>query len=350
MTSLETKSLLFAHFANKTTPLQQRMIEEWLKDEANQERFYVWLVEWENQLPVYQPELEAPLQQFVAHMSASQVADNEQDTRESEPEETPVVTLNPTRFWWMAVAASVLVIIALGGWFNRNRVLYQTYQTAYGETRTLQLSDGSTVTLNAHSSLRVPRFGFGRMRPGRAAFGDRSREVQLVGEAYFSIQHKVDNQKFVVKTANGFDVIVHGTEFTVSTRMHRANVMLRKGKVQVDYGVGKTRKQLMLRPGDLVTLNQPDRPQLRHRVSAQPYSAWTEHRFVFDNMTLAEFGQLLTDNYGLRVEIPDSSTAKRTLVGSFQANNADELLQTVSELFDLTVTRQADTVLLEARN
>ncbi len=339
MTSSETKSLLFAHFANKTTPLQQRMIEEWLKDEANQERFYSWLVEWENQLPVYQPELEAPLQRFVAHMEKNQLADNEYNVPDTALEETPVVPIARTRVWWMGVAASVLVMLALGGWFNRNRILYQTHQTAYGETRTLQLADGSTVTLNANSVLRVPRF----------AFGNRSREVQLQGEGYFAVRHRADNQKFVVKTANGFDVIVHGTEFTVSTRTHRANVMLRKGKVQVDYGVGNARKQLMLRPGDLVTLNQPDQPQLRHRVSAQPYSAWTEHRFVFDNMTLAEFGQLLTDNYGLRVEIPDSSTAKRTLVGSFQANNADELLQTVSELFDLSVVRQADTVLLKER-
>lgn len=355
MTSSETKSLLFAHFANKTTPLQQRMIKEWLKDEANQERFYVWLVEWENQLPVYQPELEAPLQRFVAHMKNSQVADSEINAHNTESEETLIVPLTSTRFRWMAVAASVLVIIALGGWFNRNRVLYQTYQTAYGETRTLHLSDGSTVTLNANSTLRVPRFGFGQTRLGwaglrSAGFGNRSREVRLVGEGYFAVRHQTDNQKFVVKTANGFDVIVHGTEFTVSTRTHRANVMLRKGKVQVDYGVGKARKQLMLQPGDLVTLNQPNRPQLRHRVSAQPYSAWTEHRFVFDNMTLAEFGQLLTDNYGLHVEIPDKNTAQRTLVGSFQANNADELLQTVSELFDLTVVRQADTVSLKERD
>ena len=347
----ETKSLLFAHFANKTTPLQQRMIEEWLKDEANQERFYSWLVEWENQLPVYQPELEAPLQRFAAHIATSQLAENELSAAITvEPQEATVMPMNSTRFWWVAVAASVLVIIGLGGWFNRNRILYQTHQTAYGETRTLQLSDGSTVTLNAHSSLRVPRFGFGRAGLRSAAFGKRSREVQLVGEGYFAVQHRADNQKFVVKTANGFDVIVHGTEFTVSTRTHRANVMLKKGKVQVDYGVGKARKQLMLRPGDLVTLNQPDRPQLRHRVAAQPYSAWTEHRFVFDNMTLAEFGQLLTDNYGLRVEIPDKNTAQRTLVGSFRANNADELLQTVSELFDLTVSRKADTVLLEERD
>jgi transmembrane sensor len=339
MTSSETKSLLFAHFANKTTPLQQRMIEEWLKDEANQERFYSWLVEWENQLPVYQPELEAPLRRFVAHMETIQPFDNESIENNEEPEEVPVVALQSRRFRWMAVAASVLVMLALGGWFNRNRILYETYQTAYGETRTVQLSDGSTVTLNAHSSLRVPRFGF----------GDQSREVRLIGEGYFAVRHRADNQKFVVKTANGFDVIVHGTEFTVSTRMHRANVMLRKGKVQVDYGVGNVRKQLMLQPGDLVTLNRPDQPQLRHRVSAQPYSAWTEHRFVFDNMTLAEFGQLLTDNYGLRVQISDKNTAQRTLVGSFQANTADELLQTVSELFDLTVTRQANTVLLEER-
>ncbi len=346
MTLPETKLLLFAHFANKTTPLQQRMINEWLKDEANQERFYGWLVEWENQFPVCQPDIEAPLQRFVAHMANNQIVDRELNTLTTSPEEVPVMGLSSTRFWRMAVAASVLIIMVLGSWFNRNRVLYETHQTAYGETRTFQLADGSTVTLNANSTLYVPRFGFGRAGLHSVAFGKRSREVRLVGESYFAVRHQPDNQKFVVKTASGFDVIVHGTEFTVSTRTHRASVMLSKGKVQVDYNVGRIRKQLMLQPGDLVTLNQTGQPKVRHRVLALPYSAWTDHRFVFDNMTLREFGQLLTDTYGLHVEIPNEKTAQRTLVGSFKANTADELLQIISEIFNLTITRRDNKVYL----
>ena len=221
---------------------------------------------------------------------------------------------------------------------SRATFCIKTYQTTYGETTTLHLPDGSLVTLNANSALRLPRFGF----------GNHSREVHLAGEAYFSVHHLPDNQKFIVKTIRGFDVVVHGTEFNVSTYTHRTNVVLSSGQVQIDYSVGNTRKQLMLEPGDLVNFNQPGVPQLTRHVQPQVYSAWTEHRFVFNDMTLLAFGQLLTDTYGLRVEIADS-LARRTLVGSFQANSVDELLQIVAELMNIHVVRQTNTVLLNER-
>ncbi|MBD2699585.1 FecR domain-containing protein [Spirosoma sp. BT702] len=336
MTPADHKALLFAHFANKTTPLQCRMIDEWLKDEANQERYYAWLVEWENQLPIYQPELETPLARFENHMKTHSVEGVQEPA--AEVTEISIETASRANFGWMA-AAAVFVLLALGGWLNRSRLFYQTYQTAYGETRTIRLTDGSTVTLNAHSSLRVPRFGF----------GIRSREVDLSGEAFFAMQHRADDQKFIVQTPNGFNVIVHGTEFNVSARTHRANVMLHKGSIQMDYALGNTRQQLMLKPGDVVTMNRHSHPQLRHHVWTQPYLAWKDHRFIFDHMTLTDFGQLVTDTYGLRVEIASPTLARRTLVGSLQATSVDELLQTVSELFDLSVVRQANSVILKEK-
>ena len=335
MTLSDAKPLLFAHFANKTTPLQRRIIEEWLSDEINQEQFYAWLVEWENQLPIYQPETEEPLQRFSAYMTSSR--ETEVNSKVSITEEESPVRSIWSRFQLMA-AASILVLLTLTGWVNRDWILYRSYRTAYGETKTINLPDGSAVTLNAHSTLRLPRFDF----------GNQSREVQLAGEAFFSVQHQTDNQKFIVRTGNGFDVVVHGTEFNVSTYAHRANVMLSRGQVQVNYAVGATQKQLMLEPGDLVSLNQPGAPKLTRHVPPQVYSAWKEHRFVFNDMTLLEFGQLLTDTYGLRVAVPES-LARRTLVGSFQADSADELLQIVSELLNLNVVRQTNSILLSER-
>ncbi len=333
MTPAEAKPLLMAHFANQTNPLQRRVIAEWLQDDAHQELFYAWLVEWENQLPVYQPDTDSALNRFSAHMRAGAAAARQTQPSEVRPADYPFWN----RFRLMA-AASVLLLLALTGWFGWERMLYQTYQTAYGQTRSIRLSDGSTVMLNANSTLWLPRFGF----------GSRSREVRLTGEAFFSVRHQPDNQPFVVRTAGGFNVIVHGTEFNVSTYAHRANVMLRTGQVQIDYPAGNTRKQLMLQPGDLVNLTRPGQPRLTHHVQPQVYSAWTENRFVFDDMTLLEFGQLLTDTYGLTVEMPESLT-RRTLVGSFQANSADELVQIVAELLDLSVSRNADSVVLEER-
>lgn len=333
MNSSIDKRLLFEHFANKTTPLQKRQIEEWLRLEANQERFYAWLVEWENQSPLYQPDLEAPLQRFIQHTQTTPSALLVSETNDVQPD--PIPLRSGAWFRWMA-AASVLILLASVGWLKRDAILNQTYQTAYGETQIINLPDGSQVNLASNSSLRAPRFGF----------GDQTREVLLTGEASFEVTHLATNQTFVVKTKKGFDVVVHGTEFTVNTSAYRANVMLRKGKVQVNYTRGKAPKQFMLKPGDLVVLDQPERLQVQHHVEPQVYAKWKEQRFTFDNMTLRDFGKLLAETYNVQVEIPDSTLASRTLVGSFRAENANELLHTVSELFSLKIIHQDDKVLL----
>ncbi|MBB5286392.1 ferric-dicitrate binding protein FerR (iron transport regulator) [Rhabdobacter roseus] len=315
-----TKHMLFNHFSGQSTPMQKRLIEEWLRNETNQEHFYQWLVEWEQQYPQYLPELDEPVEKYVEYMQRGQSGTS---TPATEPE---VPELRRSWLPWL-VAASIVVFVGIFGWHNQAKLLYQTYETAYGETRSFQLTDGSRVTLNANSSLRVPRFGFGKS----------TREVVLDGEAEFSVTHTADNQKFIVKTNKQFDVVVLGTEFTVFARPRGAKVVLNKGKVQLRYQEGPTSKEVMMKPGDLVTIDE--RHQLKQEVTEQPqkHSAWKEHRFEFDDTSLQEFTQVLYENYGLRVRIEDETLARRTLVGSFRADNAQELLTIVSELFNLKV-------------
>ena len=115
-------------------------------------------------------------------------------------------------------------------YFSKKLFCIPRYKTAFGETRTVTLTDGSQVTLNANSSLRVPRFGFGK----------RTRDVTLLGEADFSIKHLPDDQRFVVQTDKNFEVVVLGTEFLVNTREKGTKVVLNKGKVRLLYQEGRT--------------------------------------------------------------------------------------------------------------
>jgi len=80
---------------------------------------------------------------------------------------------------WNWVAAACVSLIALAGalwWYDQQPV---TISTAFGETRTIRLPDGSHVTLNAHSTLSYPR----HWDSGQA------RQVWLQGEAFFWVSH-----------------------------------------------------------------------------------------------------------------------------------------------------------------
>jgi len=318
------KDFIFNYFSGKTSALQKQMVDEWVKKPANEAVFYQWLMEFEYQHPQYIADVPKAISHFQSF--ADQFDENPTSLPYKNRFQSPV----RRPLWAWLVAASLLTGLLLGGWVFRNNFIYQTYTTSFGETESLILSDQTQVTLNANSSLRVPRFGF----------GIKTREVFLAGEAQFSVTHQSNNQRFLVKTNNGLDVIVWGTKFTVFARQRGAKVVLNEGKVELRYHEGKKRKQLMMKPGDLVSFDQTNKPKQEVTKQPEKYTAWTEHRFVFDDTTLEEFAHIMEENYGIEVIIDDKNLAQRTLVGSFRADNADELLEIVTEIFDVKMKKQ----------
>ena len=108
--------------------------------------------------------------------------------------ENRLLALFPMR--WLAVAA-VLIIGVIGArmWFAP-----VTLTVPYGETASIQLSDGSMVELNSGSTIKYAR-----------SFGDE-RRVSLQGEAFFDVEK--ETRPFIVETFNG-SVRVLGTTFNV---------------------------------------------------------------------------------------------------------------------------------------
>ncbi|MBD2753551.1 FecR family protein [Spirosoma validum] len=328
------KDLIFSHFSRKTSPLQREFIARWLKEKANEEQYYEWLEEWETKHTQYVAQLDMASQRYSHFLT-------QHPNEESQPEASPLL---PDRtYWWRSgwvVAASVLFLFGLLVLLRSDLVRYKTYETAFGETRSVKLTDGSKVLLNANSTLRIPRWGF----------GSTSREVLLRGEANFSVAHTPNNQQFIVKTEKKFDVVVVGTEFTVFSRKRGTRVALHKGEVRLHYQEGITEKQLTMKPGQLATLDPKNGIALKEtrRVLEQAKPAWSQKRFVFDEVSLQEVAYMLEETYGLQVEIKDRELAGRILAGSFRADNVDQILQSISAILDINVIHRGNRVLLQS--
>jgi ferric-dicitrate binding protein FerR (iron transport regulator) len=169
MTELN-KNILFQYFSGTESPLQKKLILEWLQDDANQETFYQWLEEWEKEHVQFMPD---------TAMASAKIM-NKIDSLRGEAEEASVHSIvqknslfRIRKIWW--VAASVVLVLGLSFYIFRDNINYIKYQTAYGQVKEFNLADGSHVVLNANSSLLVSRWKF--------EIG--ARDVILDGEAAF---------------------------------------------------------------------------------------------------------------------------------------------------------------------
>lgn len=321
MESLLIKRIVFDFFDGKATAIQRKYLEEWLSDEANQEAYYHYLDEWESQRPQFLVDADKALAAYQLVL---------------EDEKLPVATTKPlpvsssyrfkTGLYW-SIAASVALVVLLGTYRFRAKLIYETYRTAFGQTSAFQLADGTEVTLNANSTLRVPRFGF----------GSNTRDVFLEGEGEFKVTHTPSNQRFIVRTADRFQVEVLGTEFVVYSRKRGKRVFLSKGKVKLDLPLGQ---QLYMRPGNVVTVANSGQYRLTQTKTSRRYVAWKDHWFYFDNTSLTEIATQIQEQFGIKVVVPDPKLAQRRIAGNFRAEQADDLFQILAELLNLSVVKK----------
>jgi transmembrane sensor len=330
MTSL-SKNILFEHFAGRTTPLQKKMIAEWLQIADNQEVYFKLLEEYENCFPQIIADKDAAKNAFFEKIRLNHTQAEIVVSATITATQTP--TFGQQKWFRWASAAMIVTLLGTTLYLQQDRLWYKNYHTAYGETQTINLSDGSRVTLNANSTLRLKRFGFD---------SEPNREVFLDGEAEFSIKHKDNNQKFIVRTSQKLEVEVLGTEFSVFARLRGSKVVLSKGKVKVNYITGKQRHSILMKPGELVSLDKKGTVKLKEINNVKAYTAWKSHRFIFDDTTLEEITYQLEETFGVQVQIHSAILAKRSVTGTFSAEQADDLIAILQELLSLQYEKNSD--------
>lgn len=326
------KYILFEYLSGRANPLERQLAEDWLKNTENTETFHQWLLEWEIRSPQFLPDQEMAMSRLFDRINQN---DGEK-LEETEGDNSFIKSLNSIKIQkYGLIAASVLMLVCWG-WFSRDSILYKTFETGYGKTTQIYLEDGSSVALNANSRLKIPRFGF---------YG-AVRNVILDGEAEFSVSHTIDHKRFVVKTSDTFQVEVLGTQFSVFARPRGTKVALSHGKIRIDYAYGTEKEQLLMKPGDLVTLEKTGKLKLTNDIDTKSYSAWKEQRFVFNATSVMEISAMIRENFGKKIIIANDKIARRTITGNFKTEDADELLKTISEVLDLKIDTTGNAIVI----
>ncbi|GAB4018236.1 FecR domain-containing protein [Spirosoma migulaei] len=324
------KELVFSYFAGRATSVQQKVIGEWLSQPGSREIYFQWLDEWERSFPQYTPDVTMNLDRFRQRL----------DTPTDLPLQSQRLLLTkPDRNWYRGrwlVAATVALAFLTSGWFFRDSVLYYTVATGPHQLRSLKLPDGSLVSLNSRSTLRVPRVGYGWL----------SRRVALTGDAVFDVQHLPSNQTFVVQAMDGLDVEVLGTEFSVRSGVERAEVVLKRGRVNLHYATDNQPVQdLLMKPGDRVTLDGRGSLRLQTQLDTTQFAQWRYRLFSFNNTPLREVASQIQYVFGVNVQLTDPALARRTLTGTIRAGSSDELADALAELLGLRVSHRGQNLI-----
>lgn len=173
------------------------------------------------------------------------------------------------------------------------------YATALGEVRQVRLADGSTVTLDAQSAVRV-------------SFDGKVRNVWLdAGRARFQVAH--DKAHPFVVTARGRSVTALGTVFDVELVPQAVSVTLMQGKV----AVRAPAHEVMLAPGQRVVAAD-DGAWTRQAVEGEEAAGWPAGRLVFDNRPLRDVASEMNRYSQRKLTLADPTVAATPISGVFE--------------------------------
>lgn len=153
----------------------------------------------------------------------------------------------------------------------------------------LFLSDGTTVWLNAASSITFP-----------IAFKAKERKVVMEGEAYFEVA-KIKSAPFIVKH-NSLIVNVLGTHFNVNTYADEdaTKITLLEGAVMVVDGISKS----SLKPGQQAVLTN-ETIKVATGVDTDEVMAWQKELFYFNGASIQTIMRQVEKYYDVEVAYKD---------------------------------------------
>ncbi len=191
---------------------------------------------------------------------------------------------------------------------------YTTKSTIYGEKLTVRLPDGSTVKLNAGSSITYPD-----------DFTETSRSITLTGEAMFEVA-KDESRPFIVQTTQ-MEVVALGTSFNVNSYDPKTHIVaLIEGKVRVDDDFDNS---LVLNPGQIAQTFSDKKIEVSNS-DLEHIIAWSSGILLFDNETFQEVILKLKKWYGVEIEIEGQIPSFDEYEGTFDNENLETVLNTLS--------------------
>jgi transmembrane sensor len=227
------------------------------------------------------------------------------------------------------IAAAAIIATAWYGFTSRT----PAYRTAIGGMETVLLQDGSTVTLNTNSEIRV-------------ALTPTQRTISLDGEAFFEVA-KDPNRPFVVDVGSN-QVTAVGTKFSVRRDGDNIRVAVTEGRVRVDAKDAAT-PPTQLEPGDVASSDRNGilvRQMSVVQLEAEDLS-WRKGYVSFRDAALGEVVRELNRYNVRKITVASPAVAAIRVGGEFRVANVDAFVRLIQQTVPVHPVKRGTEIILE---
>lgn len=260
---------------------------------------------------------------------------------------------------WYYVAAAVTVLVAAGAWFFQQRQQpappsehgqqplagklsttsrtvvdgLVTVNTPKGTKENIVLEDGSTIILNAASTVRYPEH-----------FNGTHRDIYLLeGEAWFDAAPGAENS-FNVHAGNVTTTAL-GTTFNIRAYAleHQITVALLSGKVKVSTS---SQPAVILQPSEQASYDLHSLQLLTTKFDTETVTGWQKGHLIFKDASYEQVRMGIENRYGVTI-INQSNKTDWTYTGNFKDETLANVIETICLTESLSYTIGKDTVVLK---
>jgi transmembrane sensor len=235
----------------------------------------------------------------------------------------------------LSAAAALIAVVAVLFMILHDDAL--KYGTGVGEQRTVKLSDGSIVTLNTRSEIRV-------------RFEKSQRSVELIsGEALFDVAHDTRRPFRVFSDAAVVQAV--GTQFNVHRTQSETTVAVVQGIVEV-MPLSSVRRDDAPNPAERVIAGEQAQMSaqgtlLQHApAEIDRVVAWRERRLIFRNESLGAIVAEFNRYNETQMFIEGEATSARLVTAVFDADNPGALIAFLERDPQLSVQSRGDKVVI----
>ncbi|WPP49761.1 FecR family protein [Catalinimonas niigatensis] len=312
----ELRTLLIRYVQGKCNPEEIVLLKNWIRTEEG-ERILEEFIEAQWKLPDEHTTVESNLLFEKIQQNISKKNDQVWNER-----------FVPYAHIGKYAASLIFIILStlfLFHYLNREEpqpreVSLLTKETQKGQKRTLNLTDGTRVVLNAESKLTFPEH-----------FSDTLRVVYLSGEAFFEVEED-KNRPFVVQTSN-IHIQVLGTSFNLHAYEEDSltQVALLEGKVSVQSAQENNGKFAMeLTPGEMSSYHKSGRNFTKDTFDIKAMSGWKDGILYFKDADYDKITRTLERWYGVEFTYKGNGKPIWRYNGEFDDQSLEYVLESIS--------------------